>query len=81
MTAPAAPLPEPWLLPQAPDHSQVQHLAAALGLPVLVAQILCLRGYATVEDARKFLEPRLGVEFCPLSRSVEVCRGLSRSVE
>jgi single-stranded-DNA-specific exonuclease len=60
VTAPAAPLPEPWLLPQAPDDSQVQRLAAQLGLPALVAEILCLRGYAAVEDARKFLEPRLG---------------------
>ena len=60
MTATPAPLPEPWLLPQAPDHSQAQRLAAELGLPFLVAEILCLRGYAAVEDARKFLEPRLG---------------------
>lgn len=60
MTAPASPLPEPWILPQAADHLQVQRLAAELDIPVLVAEILCLRGYATAEDARKFLEPRLG---------------------
>ncbi len=60
MTAPAAPQPEPWLLPQAPDHGQVQRLAAELEIPALVAEILCLRGYAAAEDARRFLEPRLG---------------------
>ena len=60
MTAPAAPLPEPWLLPQAPDQILVQHLTAKLGIPRLVAEILCLRGYTAVVEARKFLEPRLG---------------------
>ena len=60
MTSPTSPLPEPWTLPQAPDHIQVQRLATELDIPVLVAEILCLRGYATAEDARKFLEPRLG---------------------
>jgi single-stranded-DNA-specific exonuclease len=31
-----------------------------LDIPQLVAEILCLRGYTKAEDARKFLEPRLG---------------------
>ena len=60
MTASTLPPSEPWILPQAPDHAQVRRLAAELDVPTLVAQILCLRGYGLAEDARKFLEPRLG---------------------
>lgn len=60
MTAPVLPPSEPWIQPQAPDQLEVRRLAAELEIPELVAEILCLRGYGAPEEARKFLEPRLG---------------------
>jgi single-stranded-DNA-specific exonuclease len=54
------PPPLPWIPPRPPDPSSVQTLAAELGIPQIVAGILCLRGYATAETAREFLDPRLG---------------------
>jgi single-stranded-DNA-specific exonuclease len=60
VTTPATLQPEPWILPELPDRGQARLLATELGIPVLVAEILCLRGYAGAEDARRFLEPRLG---------------------
>jgi single-stranded-DNA-specific exonuclease len=57
----ASALPEalPWILPEPPDPLQARLLAQELGVPALVAQILCLRGHSSPETARAFLEPRL----------------------
>ncbi len=60
MTVPPLPQQLSWTQPRATDPVAVQSLAGELGIPSLVAEILCLRGYATADAAREFLEPRLG---------------------
>ncbi|MBK6849187.1 MAG: single-stranded-DNA-specific exonuclease RecJ [Proteobacteria bacterium] len=46
-----------WLHPPAGEVALA--LAAALELPLSVAQVLCNRGFGELERARRFLEPRL----------------------
>ncbi len=47
-----------WLLPST-DAILVSSLAAALGVPRAVAQILCARGFTATDAARSFLSPSL----------------------
>ena len=44
---------------QAPDDLSVATLAAELRLPVPICRLLCQRGYADVEPAKRYLRPRL----------------------
>jgi single-stranded-DNA-specific exonuclease len=46
-----------WSWPAAVDGRVAETLAAALGLPVAVAELLVRRGFHTVESARAFLDP------------------------
>lgn len=48
-----------WVRPQAPDPSEVAALAAELRLPEPICRLLCQRGYADVEPAKRYLRPRL----------------------
>ncbi|MBK6488667.1 MAG: single-stranded-DNA-specific exonuclease RecJ [Gemmatimonadetes bacterium] len=61
MTAPVVrPRPVPrWHRPTVPDAARVQALAEGLMLPPMVCELLVARGYATLEDAKQFLRPRL----------------------
>ena len=52
--------PDPaWSDPRAPDPASVRELAAALTLPETVCSVLAVRGITAVEDAKRFLRPRL----------------------
>ena len=61
MTAPAArPRPKPrWIAPVAPDAAAVAALAAELKLPPAICALLCRRGYADADAAKRYLRPRL----------------------
>jgi single-stranded-DNA-specific exonuclease len=48
-----------WVRAQAPDDLSVATLAAELRLPVAICRLLCQRGYADVEPAKRYLRPRL----------------------
>jgi single-stranded-DNA-specific exonuclease len=48
-----------WVRPQKPDELAVATLAAELRLPIPICRLLCLRGYAGVEPAKRYLRPRL----------------------
>ena len=50
-------MPKQWTI--RPPYADAATLAQALGLPLVVAQVLGQRGYATPEDARAFLKPEL----------------------
>ncbi len=52
-----APPPRTWSLQ--PPHPRAPQLAAELGLPPWVGQVLCLRGHADPAQAQGFLDPRL----------------------
>lgn len=47
------------MLPEAPDDAAVRALAAELHLPEPVCRLLCQRGYADAEPAKRYLRPRL----------------------
>jgi len=65
--APARPTrPAHWILPKAPDEEAVRELAEALSLPEVVCRLLLIRGYASAEDAKLFLRPRLDMLHDPL---------------
>jgi single-stranded-DNA-specific exonuclease len=48
-----------WVRPQLPDEQAVANLAAELRLPIAICRLLCQRGYADVEPAKRYLRPRL----------------------
>ena len=50
------------LLPS--DDAAERRLVEELRIPALVARVLAARGYASVEDARTFLEPSLERDWC-----------------
>jgi len=58
--------PAHWILPKAPDEEAVRELAEALSLPEVVCRLLLIRGYASAEDAKLFLRPRLDMLHDPL---------------
>lgn len=78
MTAPSArarPIPR-WHRPTAPDPALVAALADALKLPPMVCELLAGRGYTDVEEAKRFLRPRLELLHPP-----GAMRGMDRAVE
>src|SRR4051812_40103654 len=48
-----------WIFPEPADVSLCQRLARELDIPRFVAELLCRRGFSSVEAATPFLEPRL----------------------
>ena len=58
--------PAHWILPKAPDEEAVRELAEALSLPEVACRLLLIRGYASAEDAKLFLRPRLDMLHDPL---------------
>ena len=65
-TEPTEPKPLPWTRPQARwtnprpvDVALAQRLSAELNLPPLISSLLVARGMGAVEDARKYLRPRM----------------------
>ncbi|HEY9479179.1 MAG TPA: DHH family phosphoesterase, partial [Gemmatimonadaceae bacterium] len=48
-----------WVRAQLPDELAVATLAAELRLPISICRLLCQRGYADVEPAKRYLRPRL----------------------
>jgi single-stranded-DNA-specific exonuclease len=69
-----------------PDESAVARLATELRLPAPVCRLLCQRGFADVEPAKRYLRPRLDQLHDPsllldLDRAVERLVGAIRSGE
>lgn len=87
MTAPAPSRPRAgarWIAPPAVDEGHVAALAAALSLPPALCRLLAQRGFADVDDARRFLRPRREQLADPatlkdmdkaVERLVRACRG------
>lgn len=50
--------PSRWVLPDTPDDTAARALAAELHLPLSVCTLLCARGFADVDSAKRFLRPR-----------------------
>jgi single-stranded-DNA-specific exonuclease len=65
-----------WVLPHAPDKALIAALSAELRLPELICQLLCQRGFASVEPAKRYLRPRLDQLHDP-----SALRGLDDAVE
>jgi len=68
--------PSRWVLPSAPDAAAVSVLANELHLPPIVCELLVRRGYATPDDAKRYLRPRLDQLHDPSGM-----RGLAAAVE
>ncbi len=51
--------PARWLASPVADAQLVERLSAALSLPPVLCQLLVQRGYGDIDDARRFLRPRL----------------------
>lgn len=65
-----------WHLAPPPDLALVSALTEALKLPPMVCELLVGRGYADVEDAKRFLRPRLEQLHPP-----QAMLGMDRAVE
>ena len=48
-----------WTLKPSPDENTVQHLANALGVDFVIAQLLVQRGVETFDQAKTFFRPQL----------------------
>ena len=48
-----------WTLKPSPDENTVQHLANALGVDLVIAQLLVQRGVETFDQAKTFFRPQL----------------------
>jgi single-stranded-DNA-specific exonuclease len=68
--------PSRWVLPGTPDETAARALAAELHLPLAVCQLLCTRGFADSEAAKRFLRPRFDQLHDPLTML-----GLDRAVD
>jgi len=55
-----------WVLPQLADSGAVAALCEALSLPPHVCRLLCARGHADADSAKRFLRPRLDQLHDPL---------------
>lgn len=81
--------PSRWVLPNAPDAAAVAALASGLHLPPVICELLLRRGFSTVDDAKRFLRPRLDQLHDPslmlgmdvaVERLVRAIRGCERIV-
>jgi single-stranded-DNA-specific exonuclease len=68
--------PRRWILPRTPDPAAVAALGEQLRLPEIVCRLLATRGYASPDDAKRFLRPRLEQLHPPSAMA-----GLDRAVE
>ena len=59
ITAPRVRPPSRWIAPPTVEAAEVERLHAALHLPHVVCRLLAQRGYTDVEDAKRFLRPKL----------------------
>lgn len=71
------PLPARWVVRDAPDQTRVRDLAAALGVPPVLATLLVQRGHDTPDGAAGFLRPSLDTLSDPfqlpdMARAVEL---------
>ncbi|MBC7897261.1 MAG: single-stranded-DNA-specific exonuclease RecJ [Cytophagaceae bacterium] len=78
MTAPAARprLAPRWKSTPVPDPLQVDRLTSELHLPPLVSRLLVTRGYGDIEEARRYLRPRL-----EHLHDAALMKGMSEAVE
>jgi single-stranded-DNA-specific exonuclease len=76
---PPAPL---WRDPTPPDRAVVDELAAGIRLPSPFCSVLAARGIATVEEAKRFLRPRLDQLHDPatLADGAEAAQRIARAI-
>lgn len=82
MTAPALAPPRPrtrWLLPEPPDPAVVRALCDELLLPEPICRLLATRGHADVEQAKRYLRPRL-VQLLPPEQLLDLRKAVERLV-
>src|SRR5690242_15057453 len=82
MTAPAAAPPRPrtrWLLPEPPDPAIVRALCDELLLPEPLCRLLAVRGHADVENAKRYLRPRLE-QLLPAEQMLDLSQAVERIV-
>ncbi len=48
-----------WILPEPCDGEASRRLAAELGVPLFIAEMLCRRGFSDAAEAARFLDPKL----------------------
>lgn len=84
LAASRLPFPEPlWRDPARPEPAVVDALAAGLRLPVPFCSVLAARGITDVEDAKRFLRPRLDQLHDPstLADGVRAAQRIVRAIE
>ena len=82
MTAPALAPPRPrtrWLLPEPPDPDVVRALCDELLLPEPICRLLAIRGHADVEQAKRYLRPRLE-QLLPPEQLLDLRKAVERLV-
>jgi single-stranded-DNA-specific exonuclease len=82
MTAPAAAPPRPrtrWILPEPPDPAVVRALCDELLLPEPICRLLAARGHAGVDDAKRYLRPRLD-QLLPPEQMLDLSTAVERIV-
>ena len=82
MTAPALAPPRPrtrWLLPEPPDPAVVRALCDELLLPEPICRLLAIRGHADVEQAKRYLRPRLE-QLLPPEQLLDLRKAVERLV-
>ena len=82
MTAPAAAPPRPrtrWILPEPPDPAVVRALCDELLLPEPICRLLAARGPAGVDDAKRYLRPRLD-QLLPPEQMLDLSTAVERIV-
>lgn len=82
MTAPAAAPTRPrtrWLLPEAPDPAVVRSLCDELLLPEPICRLLVIRGHGDIEQAKRYLRPRLE-QLLPPEQMLDLAEAVDRLV-
>jgi single-stranded-DNA-specific exonuclease len=68
-----------WILPEAPDPAVVRLLCDELLLPEPICRLLAARGHAPVEQAKRYLRPRLD-QLLPPEQLLDLGRAVERLV-
>src|SRR6476661_2507785 len=82
MTASAAAPPRPrtrWILPDPPDPALVRALCDELLLPEPICRLLVLRGHGDIEQAKRYLRPRLE-QLLPPEQMLDLAEAVDRLV-
>src|SRR4051812_19459128 len=82
MTASAAAPPRPrtrWILPDAPDPALVRALCDELLLPEPICRLLAIRGHGDIEQAKRYLRPRLE-QLLPPEQMLDLTEAVDRLV-